>query len=79
MYIARVSERRDSWVGILPKRIMLFLGSYDAANAMIKPGETLGHVHATIHFQGEEKALDRVGRQALGANLSKIKRTFLKK
>jgi hypothetical protein len=47
--------------------------------AALKPGETLGHVHTTIHFQGEEKALDQIARQALGVGLAEIKSAFLKK
>ncbi len=47
--------------------------------AALKPGETLGHVHTTIHFQGKEKALDQIARQALGVGLAEIKSAFLKK
>jgi hypothetical protein len=47
--------------------------------AALKPGEKLGHVHTTIHFQGEEKALDQIARQALGVGLAEIKGAFLKK
>lgn len=47
--------------------------------AALKPGETLGHVHTTIHFQGEEKALDQIARQALGVGLAEVKSAFLKK
>lgn len=54
------------------------LESSSPASAL-KPGETLGHVHTTIHFQGEEKALDQIARQALGVGLAEIKSAFLKK
>jgi hypothetical protein len=47
--------------------------------AALKPGETFGHRHTTIHFQGDEKALDQIARQAIGVGLEEIKRAFLKK
>ena len=47
--------------------------------AALKPGETLAHVHATLHFQGDEKALDGIARQALGVGIEEIKSVFKKK
>jgi hypothetical protein len=47
--------------------------------AALKPGETFGHAHTTIHFQGDEKALDQIARQAFGVGLAEIKGAFLKK
>jgi hypothetical protein len=47
--------------------------------AVLKPGETFGHIHTTIHFQGQERALDQIARQAFGVGLEEIKRAFLKK
>jgi hypothetical protein len=47
--------------------------------AALRPGETFGHIHTTIHFQGDEKALDQIARQAFGVGLAEIKGAFLKK
>lgn len=47
--------------------------------AALKPGESLGHVHTTIHFQGDEKSLNRIAEQVLGVGLAEIKSTFRKK
>jgi hypothetical protein len=44
--------------------------------AALQPGETLGHVHTTIHFQGDEKALNKIARQILGVEISEIKNAF---
>ena len=46
--------------------------------AALKRGESMVHVHATIHFQGPEKALDEIARAAFGAGLADIA-TALKK
>jgi len=46
--------------------------------AALKPGETWSHVHTTMHFQGEEKALDGIARQALGVGIEEIKTAFKK-
>jgi hypothetical protein len=123
-----------SKIGISPKRVKPFLGSYDAANgvltivhltipekageyvnsmwqiqenpfsgdvvnsyndgpaspgarplgpfyeletsspaAALKPGETLGHVHTTVHLQGDEKILSVIARQVLGVEIREIK------
>ena len=128
-----------SKIGISPKRVMPFAGSYDAANgvltlvhltvpegaadyvnsmweiqekpyggdvvnsyndgpsapgakplgpfyelessspaAALAPGETLAHVHTTMHFQGPEKALDQIARRVLGVGLEEIEKAFKK-
>ncbi len=41
--------------------------------AALAPGQSLSHVHTTMHFQGDEKALDLVARKALGVGLEDIK------
>jgi hypothetical protein len=129
--------KHRSKIGISPKRVKPFLGSYDAANrvltivyltlpenatdyvnsmwqiqdnpfggdavnsyndgpaapgakplgpfyelessspaAALQPGETLAHVHTTMHFQGDEKALNEIARQVLGVEISEIKNVF---
>jgi hypothetical protein len=130
-----------SKIGISPKRVLPFLGSYDAANraltivhltlpdnpaehsyvnsmweiqkdpyagdvvnsyndgpttpggkplgpfyeletsspgAQLNPGESLRHVHTTIHLQGEEKELDRIAQKIFGVTLEEIKTAFKK-
>jgi hypothetical protein len=47
--------------------------------AALKPGETFGHIHTTIHFQGDEKGLDQIARQAFGVGLEEIRGAFTKK
>jgi len=47
--------------------------------AALGPGETMGHVHTTIHFQGKEEALDRIAGRVLGVSIAEIKGAFLKK
>jgi hypothetical protein len=44
----------------------------------LKPGETLAHVHATMHFQGDEKALDKIARAVLGVGIDEITGAFKK-
>ena len=44
--------------------------------ASLKPGETLGHVHTTIHFQGKEEALDTIAKQVLGVGIAEIGAAF---
>ena len=44
--------------------------------AALKPGETLAHVHTTIHLQGPEKALDGIARKVFGVGIEEIKRAF---
>jgi len=46
--------------------------------AALGPGETLGHVHTTIHFQGDEKALSLIAEQVLGVEINEIKKIFRK-
>jgi hypothetical protein len=41
--------------------------------AALKPGQSLQHVHTTMHFQGEEKALDAIAQQVLGVGIEEIK------
>jgi hypothetical protein len=44
--------------------------------AALGPGETLSHVHTTMHFQGPEKALDEIARKVLGVGLDGIRKAF---
>jgi hypothetical protein len=44
--------------------------------AALKPGESMQHVQATFHIQGEESQLDKLSRQLLGTSLIKIKHKF---
>ncbi len=41
--------------------------------AALKPGETITHLHRTIHLQGPEAALDPVARATLGVGIEEIK------
>ncbi len=41
--------------------------------AALSPGQSQSHAHTTIHFQGEEKALDVIARKALGVGIEEIK------
>jgi hypothetical protein len=47
--------------------------------AALGPGQTLTHVHTTMHFQGPEKALDQIARKVLGVGLEEIEKAFGKK
>jgi len=47
--------------------------------AALNPGESLSHVHTTIHLQGEEKDLDPIARKILGVSLEEIKQAFSEK
>jgi hypothetical protein len=40
--------------------------------AALKPGQSLEHVHRTVHFQGSETALDKIAQAALGTGLKEI-------
>jgi hypothetical protein len=40
------------------------------------PGQTAGHTHTTMHFQGDEKLLDGICRAALGVGLEEVKAAF---
>ncbi len=44
--------------------------------AILNPGESLRHVHTTIHLQGEEKDLDQIARKIFGVSLAEIKKAF---
>ena len=44
--------------------------------AFLAPGESLGHVHTTMHFQGPEAALDKIAHAALGVGLDRVKAAF---
>lgn len=46
--------------------------------AALKPGDTLTHIHRTIHIQGPTNKLDAVARAALGVGLEEIKGAFKK-
>ncbi len=41
--------------------------------AALKPGETITHLHRTIHLQGPEAALDPIARATLGVGIEEIK------
>ncbi|HEV56616.1 MAG TPA: hypothetical protein ENN87_03855 [Phycisphaerales bacterium] len=41
--------------------------------AALRPGETLGHRHRTIHLQGSEASLDPIARHVLGVSLEEIR------
>jgi hypothetical protein len=42
----------------------------------LKPGETLKHTHRTMHFQGDERALDAIAKATLGVTLRQIQAAF---
>jgi hypothetical protein len=44
--------------------------------AALNPGESLRHVHTTIHLQAEEKYLDPVARKIFGVSIEEIKKAF---
>ncbi|MEN6559379.1 MAG: DUF6786 family protein [Acidobacteriota bacterium] len=44
--------------------------------AALAPGETLSHVHTTMHFAGPRKALDKIARKVLGVGLDEIERAL---
>lgn len=46
--------------------------------AALKPGETLAHVHTTIHIQGPEKALDEIARAVFGVGVKEIEAALKK-
>lgn len=46
--------------------------------AALAPGASIRHVHTTMHFQGNEKTLDAIARQALGVGIQEIKEAFHK-
>jgi hypothetical protein len=44
--------------------------------AALGPGETMSHVHTTMHFQGPENALDEIARKVLGVGIDEIVKAF---
>ncbi|HUU38418.1 MAG TPA: DUF6786 family protein [Candidatus Desulfaltia sp.] len=46
--------------------------------AALAPGETLTHVHTTIHFQGEKAALDEIARKIFSVGIEEIEKVFKK-
>jgi hypothetical protein len=42
----------------------------------LKKGDTLRHVHRTMHLQGDEAQLERVSRAVLGVGLKEIESAF---
>ncbi len=44
--------------------------------AALAPGQSLTHVHRTIHLSGPEAALDKVAQATLGVSLDEIKGVF---
>jgi hypothetical protein len=45
--------------------------------AALNPGETLTHVHTTIHFQGKDgAALDEIARKVFGVSIAEIESAF---
>ncbi|MFQ5788877.1 MAG: DUF6786 family protein [Acidobacteriota bacterium] len=44
--------------------------------AALAPGESLTHVHRTIHLEGPEAELDRIARATLGIGLARITNAF---
>ncbi len=42
----------------------------------LNPGEKITHTQTTFHFQGDEKAIDRLARQTLGVSISDINAAF---
>ena len=42
----------------------------------LKKRETLKHTHRTMHFQGDDKALDEIAKATLGVNLTQIQSAF---
>ncbi|MBN1466554.1 hypothetical protein JXA02_12390, partial [candidate division KSB1 bacterium] len=44
--------------------------------AALAPGESLTHVHTTLHLQGDEEALDGIARAVLGVGVKEIAQVF---
>ena len=44
--------------------------------AFLQPGQTMQHIHRTIHLTGSEADLDRIARATLGVGLDEIKNAF---
>jgi hypothetical protein len=49
-----------------------------SAAAALSPGETLTHVHTTIHFQGEDDVLDVISRKIFGVGIKETEKVFKK-
>ncbi len=47
-------------------------------SAALEPGETLVHVHTTIHFQGKVRDLDGISKKVLGVGIEQIEGAFRK-
>jgi hypothetical protein len=46
--------------------------------ALLAPGQSMSHIHRTIHLTGPEEALDKVARSVLGVSLDDIRGAFAK-
>lgn len=46
--------------------------------AALQPGQSLTHVHRTIHLSGDEKSLDAIARAAFGVSLQDVQGAFQK-
>ncbi len=46
--------------------------------AILRPGQSLTHIHRTIHLTGAEKELDAVAHETLGVSLTEIAEAFKK-
>ena len=46
--------------------------------AALKPGESISHIHRTIHLQGTEAQLDPIAQKVLGVSIADIKTAFAK-
>ena len=44
--------------------------------AFLKPGEELGHIQLTCHFEGDETALSKIAVEKLGVTIEQIKKVF---
>jgi len=63
-------------MGIFPGGVNIFVRGPAAA---LKPGESLSHVHTTIHIQGPDKSLDEIARAVFGVGLADITKALAKK
>jgi hypothetical protein len=41
--------------------------------AALAPGQSLAHVHRTLHLMGDDSSLDKVARATLGVSLAEIR------
>ncbi len=44
--------------------------------AFLKPGESMDHLHVTMHFTGPKKELDKISKAVLGVSIEKIAKAF---